>query len=222
MYRLFKTMNSPKKMKSKALAFVFVVGAISLTSVALAQVDNKYISVYFLHGSRPLKKAENPGPKWFGGVHGGHVGIGISEDSILHFVPSGDFHVFAHKKQINGAFRIDDKERFFRIFPLNNDSVQTTTIQIPIEAPEVVVLKNLMRNYIDKCPYDYAFFGMRCGSAAWDILSQIGKTRQYGKGKTAMKIFYPKILRRKLLVIAEDQEWKVIRTMGTKSRKWER
>jgi hypothetical protein len=62
---------------------------------------------------------------------------------------------------------------------------------------------------------------MRCGAAAYDILGQIDILPAYNYRKTYKKIFYPKLLRKKLFAKARDNGWTILREPGSDRRIWE-
>ncbi|WP_276481689.1 hypothetical protein [Paraflavitalea pollutisoli] len=95
-------------------------------------------------------------------------------------------------------------------------------IVIPVTMPQKQLFDSLSIAYQQQTPYDYALFGMRCGSAAYEILARLDLLKRYPPKKTALKIFYPKKLRKRLLKQASSQDWTVIRQEGTPKRRWER
>lgn len=184
--------------------------------------DSIYIKVHFLHGSKPKKQYWETESKWFGGKHGGHVGIEIDSNRIIDFIPSGTFHKFSKKNDRNSAFAIHSIETFWKMFGNGKVIVKKTTFIIPITKTQKQKLDSIVNIYTSSTPYDYAFFGMRCGAAAHDILGQLGIVKAYSQSKTARKIFYPKKLRKKLFKLAEINQWQVIQVDGTSHRKWEK
>jgi hypothetical protein len=95
-------------------------------------------------------------------------------------------------------------------------------ITIPIEASQRSTYDSLVAAYQEKTPYDYAFLGMRCGAAAYDVLAHSGVLPLNGRAAVARKIFYPKKLRKKLLWMAERRNWTVVVKEGSGRRKWEK
>lgn len=184
--------------------------------------DSTFIKVHFLYGSKPKKKYWETESKWFGGKHGGHVGIEIDSNRIIDFVPSGSFHYFSKKDDRNSAFVIHSVESFWEMFGNGKVIVQKTSFVIPISMAQKHKLDSIASNYLDQTPYDYAFFGMRCGAAAHDMLAQIGILKSYSQKKTARKIFYPKKLRKRLFKMAAENNWDIIKVPGTSHRKWEK
>ena len=93
---------------------------------------------------------------------------------------------------------------------------------IPVSQSQLIKLDSICKVYCAHAPYDYALFGMRCGAATYDVLAQIGIVKTYSYKKTFLKIFYPRILREKLLKEAQQNGWEVIRQEGTNRRVWEK
>ncbi len=177
--------------------------------------------VHFLYGSRPLAKFKFIEPTWFGGKMGGHVGIEIDSDKILNFVHRGSFHLITSKQNKHSCYILSSPSKFNSILGGDCKKVKTLTILIPVEQEQVQKLDSLSKAYLTESPYDYAFLGMRCGAASYDVLAQLGIVTKYSHKKTSLKIFYPKILRRQLLQKAEENGWQMIRQEGSKHRVWE-
>lgn len=159
--------------------------------------------------------------KWFGGMLGGHVGIGVDDDKVLNFVKSGKVHWFSQKRNRHSRYRLHSPEEFWGIFKYPASTVKKTSIEIPITQKQKARLDSISKIYLNESPYDYAFFGMRCGAATYEILGQLGVVKPYSFRRTYFKIFYPKKLRRRLLKEAVAHQWTVIRHEGSLTRKWE-
>ncbi|MBI3234607.1 MAG: hypothetical protein HYZ42_11300 [Bacteroidetes bacterium] len=207
-------------MKKLHILIVFLF-LFALIGQSIAQ-DSIYIKVHFLYGSKPKWAYRDTEKKWFGGKLGGHVGIEIDSNKILNFLPYGDLHYVAHKKDLHSSFDIHTRESFWKILGARSSAVKKMTIIIPITKQQKLKLDSLTEAYTHKTPYDYAFIGMRCGAAAYDILSQLNILKQYSHRKTYMKIFYPRKLRRRLMRKAIIYNWLIVQEEGSKSRKWER
>lgn len=184
--------------------------------------DTAYLKVHFLYGSRPIKKYKSTESKWFGGILGGHVGIESDDDKIINFLPTGDFHVFARKHSRNSAFAVSSFEEFYSMFNSDTDSVKRSIFYIPVSTKQKRLFDSISRSYIARTPYDYAFFGMRCGAAAYDILGQLDILPIHNYRKTYIKIFYPRKLRNILFKLAEENHWVVLQQHGSSKRKWEK
>ena len=201
--------------------FILLIFLFSFAEQTFAN-DSTYIKVHFLYGSKPKREFKDVESKWFGGKLGGHVGIEIDSNKIIDFVPSGDFHYFAKKNDCNSRFAEHNLESFWEIFGGNSEDVKTMSIKIPISKQQKLQLDSIISVYTSQTPYDYAFIGMRCGAATYDILSQLGILQQYSYRKTYMKVFYPKKLRKPLAEKAKQNNWVLEQQAGTTNRKWEK
>ena len=202
--------------------FIPMITLLFISIFSTSANDTIFIKVHFLYGSKPKRAFKETEKKWFGGKLGGHVGIEVEENSIIDFIPYGNVHVFADKQDYNSKFVIHNTESFWQIFGSPAASVKQMSISIPISAKQKRQLDSIVEAYTNETPYDYAFFGMRCGAATYDILSQIGIVKEYSHRRTYLKIFYPKKLRNRLTEKASYYNWSVARHEGTDRRKWER
>ena len=183
-----------------------------------AQADTSHsIKVHFWYGSKPLHSTKKTESKYFGGLHGGHVTIEV--DSIDYgLVPGNGLHIFAHKKNLSGIF---SSKRTYGLPPYPPGHKFVTFI-IPVSAEQYQKINEINSCYCKQAPYDYAFFGMRCASAAYEVLSHLDIVKERSNFSNVCKNFYPKKLRKKLLRLARKNNWIVIRKQGRVSRKWER
>lgn len=208
------------------ILFLFLFGFAGLQNSAQSPTsgdsNTHYIKVHFLYGSRPLTKYKDTEPKWFGGVLGGHVGIESDSGHILNFRGKGNFHVFSSIKNKHSMFDDHDYRGFYAILGSPADSVKKVIVTIPVTAIQKHLFDSISAAYRTESPYDYALFGMRCGAAAYEILARLGIMKEYPYQRTYMKIFYPQKLRRRLLTIAERNNWLIERYEGTARRKWEK
>lgn len=188
---------------------------------SLAQ-DTTFIKVHFLYGSKPKKEYKDTEEKWFGGVMGGHVGIEVDPNKIVDFVPNGKFHWIAKQKQKNSRFVVHDTINFWEIFGGEAAMVKKSSFIIPVTKEQKSRIDSITKAYLSSTPYDYAFFGMRCAAAAYDILGQIGVVKPFGYRTTYLKIFYPKKLRKRLTKKAMKSNWRIIRYDGSERRIWKR
>ena len=191
-----------------------------LSLYAFAQ-DSTVIKVHFLYGSKPLSKYKHIEPKWFGGMLGGHVGIESDSGRFLNFVPKGKFHWFAKKNNPHSTYAEHSIKDFYSILGGNGDSVKTAVVIIPVTVRQKQLFDSIASAYLDKTPYDYALFGMRCGAATYDILGKLQILPAYPYKKTYKKIFYPRKLRKRLFKKADERGWTIIRQQGSRKRKWE-
>lgn len=184
--------------------------------------DSVLIRVHFLHGSKPKRAFKETEDRWFGGILGGHAGIEYESNKILNFQPKSRFHLFSNRSIINSKFSIHDTISFYEILGGTYDSVKKTIISIKISLGQKQRLDSIVKAYTRRSPYDYAFFGMRCGAAAYDVLAQIDVVRKLSFKKTWRRIFYPRRLRRRLEALAKIHHYKVLKQEGSKRRVWER
>lgn len=175
------------------------------------------ITVHFLYGSKPAKGYKNSETKWFGGKKGGHVTIEAG-DSIIGFQPGGNCHVFGKKKKANGYFNTKQKEIFIK----DTVSLKYTSIIIPLDEDGYSKIKTTLNNYLTKSPYDYAFLGMRCAAATYDILEETGVVKKRTRMGKWVSFFYPQLLRRRILKAAAENNFAVVKTKGRPSRVWEK
>lgn len=201
---------------------ICVLLSLLLLPVPLAASDSCVVKVHFLYGSKPKRAYRHMESDWFGGKLGGHVGIEADSNRVLNFVPDGGFHYRAHKTDFRSRFVVDDHRTFWEIFGDSAETVKQLSIHIPISAVQKRTFDSLSKAYLARTPYDYAFWGMRCGAAAYDILAQLGVVEYYPPRKTFKKIFYPKKLRKRLLKEAQSRNWTLHTRAGTERRKWER
>lgn len=188
-----------------------------ISSIASAQDSLITIKIHFLYGSKPAHGHRKTEKRWFGGKHGGHVTLQMG-DSIIGFNPFFKYHVFPHKKNRSSAWANQEHSDFVR------DSLKHkyTSVEIPVTAEQYLQLKSVADNYLAKTPYDYAFLGMRCAAATYDLLGQIGVVDDYTKFRNTFSNFYPKKLRKKIFKLALEKDFKVTFHKGTYTRKWEK
>jgi len=192
-----------------------------LFSVSVGAQETRFLPVHFLYGSRPLQKYKFMEKKWFGGKLGGHVGIEIDTNKIMNFVHRGTFHLVSSKQNKHGNYIVSSYSHFNSILGGDSNKVKTLTIFIPVNPQQQLKLDSLSKEYLNCSPYDYALLGMRCGAASYEVLAQLGILPQYSRSKTALKVFYPKILRKQLLRKAEENGWQMVRQDGSERRAWE-
>lgn len=184
--------------------------------------DTVYLKVHFLYGSRPLKPYKGTEGKWFGGILGGHVGIEGDSGRILNFLPKGSFHVFKRPANRHSAYAVHNEQGFYSILGGNPDSMKKAIVYIPVTRQQKQRFDSIATAYLAQTPYDYALVGMRCGAASYEILAQLGVLKAYGPKKTALKIFYPRKLRKRLLKKARANDWTVTHQEGSPKRQWEK
>ncbi len=182
--------------------------------------ENQTIIVYFLYGSQPKSEFKSE-PTYLGGIYGGHVSIGI-DSLVVGFSTSltskRQVHLFPHKYNSIGQFFAKDVKDFLK----DTISQKYSTIAIPLSESQYDTIKLIHNDYLRNSPYDYAFFGMRCASSAYEILSQAGIVKSKTRCCVVISNFYPKLFRHKLLHLAKAKGYKVTKHKGNKRRNWEK
>ena len=176
-----------------------------------------YITVHFLYGSAPAKGFGKIEKKKFGGKKGGHVSIEAG-DSIIGFQPKGTCHIIGEKKNANGYFKTVPKN----IWAADTVAAKYTSIIIAVNEEQYACVKNTCDGYLQKAPYDYAFFGMRCAAASYDVLENTGLVKKRSHFSKWATFFYPQLLRRQLLKLAVKNNYAVVKHGGRVSRIWEK
>jgi hypothetical protein len=182
--------------------------------------DSSFIKVLFLYGSNPKKEFKATEPTWFGGKWGGHVGIEFAPNEVIDFIPHGSFHVVS-KKEKHSKFVIHTLDGFWSIFGGNTEGVKKATFLIPISKAQRAKMDTIVNIYTSETPYDYAFMGMRCAAATYDVLAQLGIVESFSNTKIIQKNFYPKKLRQRLFKMALEKKWVVEKQEGSGRRSWE-
>jgi hypothetical protein len=176
----------------------------------------KTLTVHFLYGSIPASPYKDVEKKRFGGKKGGHVTIQVG-DSLISFQPGGNCHMIAAGNK-NGYFKIINAQNW----QLDTAGNKYTSIIIPVSDSQYTAMHELAQQYVRQCPYDYAFLGMRCAAASYDLLGETGLLPAKSKTATWSQFFYPQLLRRKLLKLAERNNYTVVRHPGSNRRIWEK
>lgn len=187
----------------------FLALTLCLGSLLIAQNS---VKVLFVYGSRPKDKTED---KWFGGIHGGHVSVSYLE-GFVSFVPKDGVQIF-RKKTINSKFTLEYGEHF--VFDTSNS--RYLIISIPTDSANRSQLDSIIKHYLNVSPYPYAFFGMRCASAAADLLQVTSILPSTEASSLWRRYFYPRKLRRQLIKMARQNAWPMIYRSGRTTRKWE-
>jgi hypothetical protein len=194
---------------------------ICLSNAKTFAQDANYIKVQFIYGSKPLKMYKATEKKWFGGLPGGHVGIEEENNMVLDFHHYKSFHIFNTSNNKHSRFLLRPACEFWEGFGCAEEAVKKATVIIPVTREQKQRFDSIKNSYLSNTPYDYAFIGMRCAAATYDILSQLGIVERYPLKATYIKIFYPKALRLRLYAKAKENGWAVIKQEGTPTRKWE-
>ena len=204
-------------LKRLFIACLLVAGC--FTSLLAQNDSSRVIKVHFLYGSKPHPKHKDKETKWFGGLHGGHVSIEV-DNEIVGFVPSGKLHIFArrNKKKLHSGFSQQDLEWFRQ----DTVSCKYATVHIPVSKEQYEKIRSIHSSYTKSSPYDYAFFGMRCAAATYEILGQLDVVKDKSVCGNILSHFYPKPLRRKVFKLAKKKDWVVTSQPGRKTRIWEK
>ena len=189
---------------------------------ALFSQDSFYVSVHFIHGSRPAKEYKEEERKWRGGTWGGHVGVNIDSNRVIDFKPRGRFHWFSHRNNRHSQFSFHTQAAFWTYFGTAPETLERTTVRIPVTSQQIKLLDTTATAYVSQCPYDYAFIGMRCASASYDILMQAGVFKKYSRFRCCQLYFYPEKLRKRLLKMADENRWLVTTGTGSERRRWDK
>lgn len=95
-------------------------------------------------------------------------------------------------------------------------------ICIPVSRRQSRTLDSVIAERLNAAPYDYAFIGMRCASAAYELLAAANIYPARSINAMVWKYFYPRKLRKSMLKDARAKKWTMISRPGRKTRKWER
>jgi len=178
--------------------------------------ESHLLKVFFRYGSIPEIGYEYVEYEEIGGLQGGHVSLGI--DSLeIGFTNEGNIHVFP-KKNASGVFYWE----YLKDFEDHASDKKYVTYLVPITEEQYVKLRKILMTYIEEPPYDYAFFGMRCASSAYEVLSQIGLFEPKSRLGNIVSNFSPRLFRGKMAELARKKGYSVIKVKGRKTRIWEK
>ncbi len=180
------------------------------------------IKVHFLYGSKPKRAYQDIESKWFGGVLGGHVGVEKNDEGILHFVPSGAVHLVGQPNNPKSRFLLSAYDEFYQIFGGKINDHKKLIISIPINQEQASIYDSIALAYLSDTPYDYAFKGMRCASAVYNILDHVQLVENRSQHKTSRSVFYPRVLRKILLKKYKENNWSIHKESGSNKRKWDK
>ncbi|HEY1045574.1 MAG TPA: hypothetical protein VGF79_03990 [Bacteroidia bacterium] len=191
-------------MKTICVVFLFL-------SFSAFASDSVY--VLFVYGSKPKVNTES---NWFGGIHGGHVSVSYNQ-AFISFVPHNGVRVFP-RRTVNSAFVMETDGDFI----FDTARSRYLLLAFEIDSNQRLTLDSICRSRLDSAEYEYAFFGMRCASAAYDLLSAAEILPKMKRRHMVFKFFYPKLLRKRLIKKAKKENARIFYRPGRKSRKWER
>lgn len=181
--------------------------------ISFSAIASDSVYVLFVYGSKPKVNTES---NWLGGIHGGHVSVSYNR-AYISFVPNKGVRVFP-RRSVNSAFIMETDGDF--IF----DTARSRYLLLAFEIDSIqkVKLDSICLSRLDSAEYEYAFFGMRCASAAYDLLSAAEILPKMKRRHMVFKFFYPKLLRKRLLKKAKKENARIFYRPGRKSRKWEK
>ena len=177
------------------------------------------ITVHFIHGSYPKKGCTDQRER-VGGLLGGHVEIEI--DSFMYgfeFNDQNNIHIFPRKKAdlFNSKFTMKSISDW--TIETVYDKITSITIPLASQKKNELVAK-LQMNQMDM-PYDYSFFGMRCASATYEDISNLGILAEKSRFQYIVNAFYPRQLRKRMVQWAKYNNLKVGYKEGIDCRVWE-
>lgn len=184
-----------------------------LPAICQGQTDTLVVEV--IYGSKPIDNTER---HWFGGKLGGHIGLKIGNDSVMHFVPGGRVAA-TNVNSDTGKYLISSSRQFYRTFYC--DTTKTCRIFIPVSHAQKQQLLTNAAPFLKEGPYPYAFFGMRCAAACYHLLSLADVTKDRSRSRMTWKFFYPRKLRKFLFKEAKINGWRITTTPGSSKRKWD-
>lgn len=192
---------------------LLVFNLLLLSFNCFSQTDTLVVEI--IYGSKPLTK---DGADWFGGKLGGHIGLRIGKDSVMHFIPGGRVNATNMNSDI-GRYIISSEKQFYKTFYC--DTTKTCRIFIPVTHAQKQELLAASASFLQKGPYPYAFFGMRCAAACYHLLSLGKVTEKRSRSRMTWKFFYPRKLRKFLFKEADKNGWIVSHSKGSSKRKWD-
>lgn len=178
-----------------------------------------YLVIHFLHGYIRKRHCEDP-KTTVGGLLGGHIEWEI-EDTVYGFqyADRKKIHFYSRKQPaaFGGLFTRKSKANWLK--ETKNDRI--TSIFIPLGEGQRVRLVDILEAYHRQAPYDYAFLGMRCASATFELMAEIGLLPKKSRRYYILHAFYPRQLRKRLVKWAKKNKFQVLKKEGIESRFWE-
>jgi hypothetical protein len=136
-------------------------------------------------------------------------------------LPKGKFH-FLPSKNKHSKYVYNSYADFYEILGGKLETNKSLIVHIPINTQQKLRFDSLVKAYTQNTPYDYAFMGFRCGSATYEGLALLDILPSLGAGTTKMRIFYPRLVRKKVIKLARKNNWKMVTQAGSVTRKWEK
>ncbi len=185
------------------------------------QCENCYeeIVVHFIHGSYPNKNCSDQ-RKMVGGLLGGHIEIEI--DSFVYgfeFRDKNSIHIFSRKAE--ASYNSKSTMKTIGDWSVETSLDKITSIHVPIDKTKKNELVKKLQLNNSSPPYDYSFFGMRCASATYEDLSNLGIFAKKSRLQYIVNAFYPRQLRKRMVQYAKHNYLKVNLKEGIDCRVWE-
>ncbi len=151
---------------------------------------------------------------------GGHVLIEVDNKLIAFDLRVRKIHIFPRTKgeNFNAAFYLKDSHTW-RAETVDD---RITSIEFPINEIQYKELADIIDSVYLEPPYDYAFFGMRCTSAAAEILGKAGIIENLSRFQNIIIAFYPAQLRQTILKISERRKLHVSKKEGNSCRNFDK
>lgn len=201
-------------MMAKCFFLSFFLLSLSLSSPAQTTDSTRIIYVHILHGSKPAARGEY---RSVGGYLGGHVVTQIDSFAYGFNFRSKRIRAFPRSRNSSG---IMEKENYYE-WKRDKARYKITTVEIPVSAAQYQQLKREYEQHVSITPYDYAFFGMRCAASCYHMLGRIGVVNPCSRLRSVIRAFHPKALRKRLVELADEKNYKIKMQPGSRSRKWE-
>jgi hypothetical protein len=192
----------------------------TFTNQCVATNTSDYITIHFIHGSVPKAGCIDQ-RKRIGGKLGGHVEIEI--DTIIYGfeILNNDYgvNVFPKNKaeSYNSHFTKKLKSQWYK--ETINDKI--TSIQIPVTIDQKDKIRSLYEQNLKICPYDYAFFGMRCASSAYKMLCESNILKKRCNFIYVLSAFTPRQFRNKMIKLAYKHNFRLTFKEGIDCRDWD-
>lgn len=199
------------------LRFIFCLLCLLYSGSGFAR--NHILIAHIAHGSRPHPDHRDTQKHWLGGMLGGHVVLELDSFAYGFNFNSSRVHIFPRRNDSRQA-GVFEKE------PANDllerwENNKLTSVFIPLNDSDYVHLKNELEELHRNAEFDYAFWGMRCASTAYMLLSYVGVFESAGKFESIRKAFHPRAFRKKLIRAAQQKQLQIKVQKGSTERIWE-
>jgi hypothetical protein len=191
-----------------------VQGKIIAHDPIIAATDT--VIVHFIHGSIVQANCIYARPR-LGGLLGGHVELEVSEKVYGFRQKTFPIHIFSKDNAPNSVFEVWTKMAWLK----RTQYEKMTAVVLPINAEQKRVLQTILDNYLQKTPYDYAFFGKRCTSSTVEILTQARILPPLSNFDIMTAYLSPHPLRYTLVRLAEAKNYRILFQKGVDCRFWE-